>query len=136
MEPIYSLRHVYIDGDPGAVFRMVDDVERWPAWATHNVTSARRQPDGAYAIETPRGAGTIRMRSSEAGGILDHEFIDPVQGAWRVPARVAPFGDGAVFSMTLAKPPQMSAELFARSMADVDEELRNLKALIEDRSRE
>jgi hypothetical protein len=132
-EPIYSIRHVFIRSDPDAVFREVQDVARWPTWATHNVKRAVRQSDGTYTIETPRGTGTIRMHSA-AGGILDHEFVDPIQGTWRVPARVAPFLDGALFSMALAKPAPIAETLFAQGMAELDEELQTLKALVEGRS--
>ena len=130
-EPEYSVRYIFIAADPESVFREVSDVERWPAWAIHNVKTARRQLDGTFAMETPRGAGTIRMLASKEGGILDHEFVDPVQGAWYVPARVTPFVDGALFCMALAKPPEISSELFAQSMSQLDEELQVLKRRVE-----
>ena len=133
-EPEYSVRHVFIAADPESVFREVSDVERWPAWAIHNVKAVRRQPGGTFAIETPRGAGTIRMLASKEGGILDHEFVDPVQGAWYVPARVTSFVGGALFCMALAKPPGISSELFGESMRQLDEELEVLKRKVEGRA--
>jgi hypothetical protein len=36
------------------------------------------------AVGDPGASGSEPARSAEDGGILDHEFIDPVQGAWRM----------------------------------------------------
>ncbi len=133
-DPAYSVRSVFIARAADAVFDAVADVATWPQWAVHNVRSARALPDGTFAIETPRGPGRIRAKMARDCGILDHEFIDPVEGTWLVPGRVAPLAGGAVVSMAFAKPPGMPGDAFAAGMKDLDDELAHLKRLLENRT--
>lgn len=65
-------------------------------------------------------------------GILDHEFIDPREGPWNVPARVVPAGPSAsVFIITLRKPDAVHDDAFAPAMRLMDEELEALKSCVE-----
>ena len=61
-----------------------------------------------------------------AHGILDHDFIDPREGRWTVPARVVPTSNGTVFIMTLEKPEGMPGAVFQRGLQELDEELGEL----------
>jgi hypothetical protein len=85
--------------------------------------------EARWEIQTPRGPGVLHIRGVEDFGILDHDFIDPVEGKWTVPARVAPTSTGAVFIMTLEKPAGMPDEAFERGLKELDDELAQLTRL-------
>jgi len=130
-DPIYSIQSVFIAADPSTIFGLIADVTKWPSWAIHNVSRATKKADGTFAIMTPRGPGRVRMLADAARGIVDHEFVDPVEGVWIVPARVTPFLGGALLTMALAKPPSMSDEEFTQSMRLLADELRTLRRVAE-----
>lgn len=74
----------------------------------------------------PRGPGVLCIRGVEAYGILDHDFLDPREGKWTVPARVVPTSTGSVFIMTLEKPSGMPEEAFEGGLKGLDDELAQL----------
>jgi hypothetical protein len=64
-------------------------------------------------------------------GILDHEFVDPKEGAWGVSARIVPAGAGdSVYMITLVKPPSMPEEAFRHDMRLVEEELETMRRIL------
>lgn len=65
-----------------------------PQWAIHNVKGIRPLGNNEWEIETPRGAGKLVPHFEQEFGILDHEFIDPKEGAWAVSPRIVPAGAG------------------------------------------
>lgn len=91
---------------------------------------ARHPNDDWWDLQTPLGAGQIRIRPQEALGILDHDFVGP-DARWTVPARVVSNGEGAEFMMTFFKPPIFSDEVFREQLALVDVELARLKEILE-----
>ena len=114
------------------VYRFVADPSTMPQWAIHNVRSIRLLGEGVWEIETPRGWGRLIPGFEEAHGILDHAFIDPKEGRWDVPARVAAAGpDESVYMITLVKPASMPDEVFAQGMTLVEEELQTMKQILE-----
>ena len=112
-------------------FDLLADAANWPKYAVHNVLSICPGTDGGWIMQTPRGEGWLRLHADARRGILDHEFIDAQGSRWVVPARVVPVGVDAVFPLTLARPPQVSEEDFARGMTLLEEDLRVLKGLLE-----
>jgi hypothetical protein len=68
----------------------------------------------------------LQIRSIEEHGILDHDFIDPKEGKWTVPARVVPLSTGSMFMMTLEKPTGMPDDAFELGLKGLDEELAQL----------
>lgn len=113
----------------GAAWRFLADGSQWPRWATRNVLASTPLSEDRWGIQTPRGAGILRIRSIEAFGILDHDFIDPREGPWTVPARVVPLSKGSTFIMTLEKPGGMPPEAFERGLRELDDELAQLARL-------
>jgi Polyketide cyclase / dehydrase and lipid transport len=111
-----------------AAWKFLDDGGQWPRWAVRNVLSSRPAGPGRWEIRTPRGTGILQIRSVADHGILDHDFID-AQGKWTVAARVVPASGGSVFMMTLEKPPGMPTDVFARGLAELDQELAKLAQL-------
>lgn len=122
---------IFINARPETVFAFLNQGENWQKFSIHNISSIRPTGEGDWNIETPRGPGRLRLKSNAMFGIVDHEFIDPREGSWKVPARVVPAGEGSVFMMTLTKPDPMSEIAFQDGMTKLDEELATLKQIIE-----
>jgi hypothetical protein len=122
---------VTINRSPMTVFAFLADGENWPKFAVHNILSSRPGTQGDWVIETPRGPGRLHLKTAASFGIVDHEFIDPQEGRWEVPARVVSAADRSVFMMTLSKPERMSEQDFQAGLVLVDEELMTLKRVLE-----
>lgn len=122
---------INIDASPEKVWTYVNDLSQWSQWAIHNVNSVRPGKDGFWLMEGPRGTSKVKMNSNRTTGLLDHEFIDPGEGHWVVPCRVVAGSEGAHFIITFTKPEQMPDEAFEMGMKLLDEELIQLKKVIE-----
>jgi hypothetical protein len=114
---------------PQAAWMLLADGGQWPNWAIRNVLASKPVGESRWEIQTPRGPGVLEIRGVEAYGILDHDFIDPKEGKWTVPARVVPTSTGSVFIMTLEKPAGMPEEAFERGLKGLDDELTQLARL-------
>ena len=114
---------------PQAAWKLLADGGQWPLWAIRNVLASKPIGEGRWEIQTPRGLGVLQIRGVEAYGILDHDFIDPREGKWTVPARVVPISTGSVFILTLEKPEGMPDEAFEIGLRGLDEELAQLARL-------
>ncbi len=129
---ISTTKSIQIERPASDVFAFVSDLTMMPKWAIHNVKAIRPLGDGSWQIETPRGPGQIVPHFRADCGILDHEFIDPREGRWSVPARVVPVDNStSAFIITLRKPDTMPEYAFAPAMRLMDEELAALKSCVE-----
>jgi hypothetical protein len=111
---------------PQAAWKLLADGGQWPRWAIRNVLASQPVGEDRWEIQTPRGPGVLHIRGVEDSGILDHDFVDPIEGKWIVPARVVPTSTGSVFIMTLEKPAGMPHDAFERGLKDLDDELAQL----------
>lgn len=114
---------------PQAAWKLLADGGQWPQWAVRNVLASRPVGEDRWQIQTPRGPGVLHIRGVEAYGILDHDFIDPKEGTWTVPARVVPVSTGSRFIVTLEKPVGMSDYAFELGLKGLDDELARLAQL-------
>jgi len=114
---------------PQAAWKLLADGGQWPHWAIRNVLASKPVGEDRWEIQTPRGPGVLHIRGVEDSGILDHDFIDPLEGKWTVPPRVVPTSIGAVFIMTLEKPAGMPDEAYERGLKELDDELAELARL-------
>jgi hypothetical protein len=123
---------VQISCTAAAGFSFLADPANMPKWAIHNLKSIKPGGTGGWEIETPRGPGRFIPHFDAGHGVLDHEFIDPKEGSWAVPARIVAIGPVAsVYMITLTKPEGMSAEAFMEGMGLMDDELQKLKDVLE-----
>ena len=129
-DPAFSIQAEFIPASVEAVFDAFNNVEGWPRWAVHHIKSAVRNADGTFAIQTPRRAGVLRLKTERRHGILDYEFTDSKEGSWLVCGRVAPFAEGALISINFGKPPGVSDDEFNKGMTLVKEELKKLRHLL------
>ena len=113
-------------------YRFIAEPETMPQWAIHNVKSIQLVGQNEWEIQTPRGAGRLRPHYDMASGILDHEFVDPKEGSWDVSARIVPAGaKDSIYTITLVKPPFMSEEAFRQGMPLVEQELQQMRRILE-----
>jgi hypothetical protein len=125
-------KSIQIDRPSCEVFAFVADPSNTPRWAIHRVRSIRSVDGRVWLIDTPHG--TVKFVSHFHGefGILDHEFVDPQDRHWVIPARVVSSGRCAsVFMITLTRPDAVAENLFDVAVLSMDEELRTLKACVE-----
>lgn len=122
-------KSIALSCEAGTAWRFLADGGHWPRWAIRNVLESRPVGENRWEIRTPRGPGVLRIRGVEAHGILDHDFIDPKQGTWTVPARVVPLSNGCAFMMTLERPAGVPPEAFERGLQELDVELNQLARL-------
>ena len=113
------------------VWDYVNDLSKWAEWAIHNVINVKKGENGIWLMEGPRGISKVKMHSDKATGVLDHDFIDPGEGHWKVPCRVVAGSDGSHLMITFTKPTQMPDEAFEMGMKMLDEELAKLKEMME-----
>jgi hypothetical protein len=119
-------RIVSIDAPVAKVFDFLANAQNWPKWAIVNVKSIAPDEDGWSRMETPVGSAKLRIRPDAAFGILDHDFNAP-DASWSVPARVVPNGSGSEFLITFYRPPNFIRQFFTQQIAQVDNELAQLK---------
>jgi hypothetical protein len=122
---------INIKASPDKVWDYVNDLSKWAEWAIHNVKSLRQGNDGFWLMDGPRGTSKVKMNSDKTTGILDHDFIDPGEGHWKVTCRVVSGNLGSHFMITFTKPEQMPDEAFEMGMKMLDEELLKLKEILE-----
>jgi hypothetical protein len=134
VETVSATLSVQIACPAAEAYGFVADPATMPHWAIHNVKGIRPLGNNEWEIETPRGAGKLVPHFEQEFGILDHEFIDPKEGAWAVSARIVPAGaEDAVFMITLVKPPGMPEEVFRIGMPLVEDELQGMRRILEQR---
>lgn len=122
---------INIKASPDKVWAFVNDLSKWPQWAIHNVINSKQGDNDYWLMEGPRGISKVKMNAEKATGILDHDFIDPGEGHWKVPCRVVEGYLGTHFMITFSKPNQMPEEAFEKGMKLLDEELIKLKEYVE-----
>jgi Polyketide cyclase / dehydrase and lipid transport len=122
---------INIKASTDKVWDYVNDLSKWTEWAIHNVKSVRQEDNEFWLMDGPRGTSKIKMNSDKATGILDHDFIDPSEGYWKVPCRVVEGSLGTHFIITFTKPFQMPDDAFEIGIKMLDEELLQLKENLE-----
>lgn len=120
----------YIDASPAKVFDYVRVPENQPTWAVNFVRSTRPTTGGRYVMETPAGAMVYRVEADSKRGTIDF-IIDGPEGDSILPARVVSHGRGAIFTFTITRTPDMNDQAWETGMRGMDEELVNLKRLLE-----
>ena len=128
---VSTTRSVEIAAPAHTAYAFLSDPANMARWAIHNIRSIKPS-EGAWVMETPRGTGGFVPHFDAAHGILDHEFVDPREGRWSVPARIVPLGlSVSLYQITLTKPDGMNEENFWQGIPFLDEELQALKSCVE-----
>lgn len=123
---------VSINRDPRTVYEFVSNLENLPKWASRAFQSIK-QTKGEWIAETPQGAAMVDLAQRNDFGVLDHYVSLPSLGIEvYVPMRVVKNGiNGCEVIFTLFHASNMSEEKFAQDMKMVEQDLKNLKNIME-----
>jgi len=125
---------VAINCDRKKVYEFVSNPENLPKWAKMFCRSIKKS-NGGWIVETPQGPVKVRFIRKNEFGILDH-YVSPAPGVeFLVPMRVVPNGSGSEVIFTLFQLAGMSDEEFAQDIGWVEQDLSNLRSIVEGQSK-
>jgi hypothetical protein len=124
---------VSINRDPKTVYEFVFNLENLPKWASKAFQSIK-QVKGEWIAETAQGSAKISLTHRNDLGVLDHYVrLSSLGVTVYVPMRVAQNGiNGSEVIFTLFYTMHMSEENFAQDVRMVEQDLKNLKSIIEE----
>ncbi|HVK95364.1 MAG TPA: SRPBCC family protein [Noviherbaspirillum sp.] len=115
---------------PARVYDFIRDARTLPRWATAFCKSV--VPDGGnWIVFTLQGPLGLRFVEPNAFGVLDHYIRLTPDFELYVPLRVVPNYAGSEVIFTLFRLPDIADEQFAADAALVQDDLNNLKRLLE-----
>ena len=124
---------VSINCDPRTVYEFVSNLENLPKWASKAFQSIK-QVNSEWFAETPQGSVKVKLAQRNDFGVLDHYVsISSLEVDVYVPMRVVKNGtNGSEVIFTLLYSSNMSEEKFAQDMKMVEQDLKNLKNIMEE----
>lgn len=114
---------------PAQVYGFVSNPANLPLWAKGFCKSVRPLGD-RWLLDTTAGEFAFRFAPSNPFGVLDH-FVGTPEGEVYVPMRVIANGGGSELLITLFRSPVTPDSTFAADEQLVEQDLVNLKALLE-----
>lgn len=121
---------VSIGRPPAEVYAFVSNPENLPKWARGLGASILKEGAG-WVVATPQGPVRLRFTAQNEFGVLDHYVTLPSGVEVYVPMRVVANGTGSELLFTLFRAPEMSDAQYAADQQLVEQDLRALKALLE-----
>ncbi len=122
----------FVEADPDRVFEYLRVPENQPSWAINFVRSTRPLSDGRYAMQTPAGELIYRIEEDTGCRTVDFVYETPEgETTMILPTRVVPHGRGSVFTFTIHRQPGMSDNEWEEGQRGLEEELAELKKLLE-----
>ncbi len=117
---------------PHKVYDFVSSPSNLIKWGKTYCRSIKKS-NGEWIMETPQGEVMIRIAGKNEFGVLDH-YITPSAGAEAlVPMRVVPNGAGSEVIFTVFQQPGMTDECFLKDIGLVEQDLKSLKAVMENK---
>jgi hypothetical protein len=122
----------FVEAAPDRVFEYVRVPENQPSWAINFVHSTHPLSDGRYAMQTPAGELIYRIEEDSRCRTADFVYETPEgETTMILPTRVVPHRRGSVFTFTIHRQPGMSDVEWEEGQRGLDEELTELKKLLE-----
>ena len=121
---------VSIAAAPQRVYEFASNPENLPRWAPGFCRSVRRSEQG-WQVEAADGLYLLRFAERNPFGILDHTVRTPAGLEILNPMRVIANGRGSEVLFTLFRAAGTSEEQQARDARLVENDLRNLKRILE-----
>jgi len=112
------------------VYDFVVDPENLPLWAPGFAQGVSEGAEG-WMVTTSDGPVRIAFVERNEFGVADHYVTARSGEQFSNRMRVVPNGDGAEVTFTLFKAPDTSAEQFAEDARLVQQDLHNLKLILE-----
>lgn len=130
-----EVRHIgiAIARPPADVYAFVSDPGNLPLWAAGLAQSEVRQDGEEWIAEAPFGKVRVKFAPPNPFGILDHDVALESGLTVHNPMRVIPNGEGSEFVFTLIRQPGMDDAQFAQDEAAIRQDLKTLKAILEER---
>ena len=126
--------NVSINCKPKTIYEFVLNLENFPIWARMACHSIKLL-NGEWIAETPQGQAKVRIMERNNLGILDHYvrlLSSPnIDEEVFVPMRVVQNGDGSEVVFTVYQLEGMSEEKYAEDLRMVEQDLQNLKSIVE-----
>ncbi len=121
---------ISINRAPREVYDFVSNAENLPKWAKMFCLSVRKT-NGDWIVETPQSSVKLRFAERNALGVLDHYVTASPGVEVYVPMRVVQNGQGSELLFTLFQAKDTPDEKFAEDKRRVNQDLRNLKKVLE-----
>ena len=127
------VRHVTvsIDRPPAEVYAFAGDPRNLPRWAAGLAGGAVRKAGDDWVADSPMGKVKVRFAEANTLGVLDHDVTLPSGEVVHNPMRVVPNGRGSEITFTLFRRPGVSDEEFRNDAGRVEQDLGQLKRLLE-----
>lgn len=123
----HSTHSISINAPFDGVWDYISDWYNQPKWATNFVLSMRQDGEQIY-MTTPYGEAPIQWRTNRELGTID--IIN--QDGSPTPSRLIEIGDSLQYIFTFSVPIHVPDEVFRQGQINMDEELANLKRIIEE----
>ena len=125
---------VSINSKPKTVYEFVLNLENLPKWAKMFCRSIKLL-NGEWIAEILQEQAKVRITKRNDFGILDHYvklLSSPNVDEVFVPMRVVQNGDGSEVIFTIFQLAGMAEERYAEDIRMVEQDLKNLKSIIEE----
>jgi hypothetical protein len=127
----HSTHSVTIEAPFDIAWDYLSDWRNQTEWATGFVKGIRKEAN-QIIMTTPDGDVSIEWRTNREFGLIDLIF----PGNSVTPTRLTAIGDSLVYTFTFSLPVQVPDEVFQQGQASMDEEMANLKRIVESRVKE
>jgi hypothetical protein len=121
---------ISIEREPEAVYAFASKPENLPQWAAGLGQGVKRAGDH-WEVQTGDETVGLRFTPPNEYGVLDHTVVLADGTEVYVPMRVMPNGKGSEVMLGLFRQPEMDDAVFARDAGLMQQDLANLKALLE-----
>ena len=121
---------IAVNRSPREVYDFVSNAENLPKWAKKFCLSVRKA-NGGWIVETPKGPVKLRFAEGNSFGVLDHYVTVSPGIEVYVPMRVVQNSRGSEVLFTLFQQNDRPDEKFSEDMQWVNQDLRNLKHVLE-----
>lgn len=134
MNQTFEAHHVSvaIARAPDEVYNFALNIERWPEWA-HGIGVSVRPAGDSWIAKGPLGEVTVRFAERNPYRVLDHDVTLPDARVFHNAFRVIPNGAGSEVIFSVFRQAGASDQAFRDDWQAVEQDLRRLKALLEQR---
>ena len=121
---------VLVEAPHEQIYEFARSMENLPQWAS-GLAGGVQEINGEWFADSPMGRVKVAMAPPNPFGVLDHDVTLPDGTTVLNALRVSPAGDGSVLTFVVLRMPGVDAQAFAADVANVEKDLRTLKALME-----
>ena len=119
-----------MDCNPKKAYEFILNPVNLPKWAK-GLSGSIKKVGEDWIAESPMGSVRVKFADNNKFGVLDHDVTLPSGATVSNPMRVMPNGNGSEIIFTLFRQPDMSDEEYARDIGLVQQDLQNLKTIME-----